>query len=534
MRITRKLFLLALCGVAGLMIVALTGWHAVRSQAETLHLLNTKSMPGLHLMHSVRSDQQQIAIALFRQLNTQEPEAREAISKNIEALLDSLQKNFSAYEPSIRTPKGRELYDAERTALKEYVEMVNLYLTNLRTTGEVRNMSGPMGAKRAELAKLLDQHLALILATSTQEANDAEARGVRNNLISMLVVLAAILGVGALSFSITRSVQRSLQDIREAVTGIENRLDFTIRAKINGHDEIAETSHALNRLLDKLSQSFSTIIGHTRHIASSSVEMTGSAEQVARAAGQQSDAAASMAAGIEELTVSINHVSNRASEARDLSRASGKLAGEGASVIRETIHDINAIANSVNQVAGRINELEAHSDKIASIVSVIKEVAEQTNLLALNAAIEAARAGEQGRGFAVVADEVRKLAERTSGSTVEIATMIGAIRSVSADAASEMKKAVAQVEDGVSRADKADSAMLRIGESSAQNTEMVEEITNSITEQGAASNSIASHVEKIAQMAEESSAAAGNSADVAHRLDALAKEMHAILAQYRV
>ncbi|SFN37308.1 methyl-accepting chemotaxis protein [Formivibrio citricus] len=534
MRITQKLFLLAASAIVALIVVVLTGWHSVSSQAETLQILNTQTMPGLHLMHSLRSDQQQIALALFRQLNTPDPEAREAISKNIDALLVSLRKNFKDYEASIRTPKGRELYDAERKVLDGYVDMVESYLRAIRSTGEAKNMSGPMGAKRAELAKLLDQHLALIISGSAEEAAAAKANATRNNLVSITIALAAILGVGVLSFSITRGVQRSLQDIRDAVTGIENNLDFTIRAKINGRDEIAETSHTLNRLLAKLGQSFSSIIGHNKDIAGSSVDMTHSAEQVACAATQQSDAAASMAAGIEELTVSINHVNARAAEARELSRASGRLASEGAVVIRETINDINAISRSVNQIAGRINELEKHSDKIASIVSVIKEVAEQTNLLALNAAIEAARAGEQGRGFAVVADEVRKLAERTSHSTIEIADMIAAIRNVSSEAAGEMKNAVAQVEDGVQRANKADSAIRRIGESSLQSTSMVEEIANSITEQSEASNNIAVNVEKIAQMAEESSSAAANSAAVAHRLNSLAEETQGILAQYRV
>ena len=133
MRVTQKLFLLAASAMVALVVVALTGWHSVRSQADTLHLLNTRSMPGLHLMHSLRSDQQQIAIALFRQLNTPEPEAREAISKSIEALLVSLGKNFTDYEASIRTPKGRELYEAERTILNDYLEMVETYLKTIRS-----------------------------------------------------------------------------------------------------------------------------------------------------------------------------------------------------------------------------------------------------------------------------------------------------------------------------------------------------------------------------------------------------------------
>jgi methyl-accepting chemotaxis protein len=198
------------------------------------------------------------------------------------------------------------------------------------------------------------------------------------------------------------------------------------------------------------------------------------------------------------------------------------------------VADIQAIADTVNAAADLIRGLEQHSQEISNVVSVIKEVADQTNLLALNAAIEAARAGEQGRGFAVVADEVRKLAERTSSSTQEIANTIVTMRNSAGDAVASIETVVEKVNQGVITAQEANNAIRQIGESSRAAVAMVEEITSAIREQGSATNNIAIQVEKIAQMSEESSAAAGHSADAAKDLDRLATGMQQIVSTYKL
>jgi methyl-accepting chemotaxis protein len=210
------------------------------------------------------------------------------------------------------------------------------------------------------------------------------------------------------------------------------------------------------------------------------------------------------------------------------------LATDGESVVVKTVTDINAIAQSVNASAELIDQLEMQSQRISAVISVIKEVADQTNLLALNAAIEAARAGEQGRGFAVVADEVRKLAERTGRSTKEITETVQIMRNGTQAASASMRNAVDQVNASVVRASGAGDTIRSIGKGSRETVAMVSEISDAIQEQSSASNSVAQSVERIAQMAEQSTAAAHQNAETAHRLNSLAQEMRGITDQYKL
>lgn len=241
-----------------------------------------------------------------------------------------------------------------------------------------------------------------------------------------------------------------------------------------------------------------------------------------------------MAATVEELTVSINHVSDNADEAHAISTDSGRQSLDGSNVIQSTLASMQLIAETVQASATQIGELGEHSEQISSIVNVIKDIAEQTNLLALNAAIEAARAGEQGRGFAVVADEVRLLAQRTANSTQEITGMIKKIQTGTRNAVTNMDAGVEQVKQGVDLANQAGEAIVNIRDASSNVVSVVNMISLALREQTAASQDVARNVERIAQMSQQNSQAVEETSETAQALQVLAKSLEAQVGQFRL
>lgn len=536
MKISKKLLIMGCCSVAALLALGGLGFYLTETLGGALSYTTKNVLPSLETIYRLKTNQQQVAMNVYRHILADEPKEFDEAEKGIAVAQKAMRDEFVRYEPLISSARDKELYEAEKSTAEEYFRLLPSLLEKSRGLDKeaAQTQAAAMAAVRMKLANVIDEHIGETETQSRSMEVHAVKAANRGRMLTLAITLFASIVVGTVSFVVVRGINRSLSEIQGAIERIEGQLDFTVQAEVIGKDEISDVSSALNRLLAKLRSSLSSVTMSSAKLSEAAAQLALASDQVASASAHQSDAASGMAASVEEMTVSITHVSDRSNEAQTLSADSGKLAEEGKRVISQTVEDINQIAASVSEAAECIRQLEARSEQISSVVSVIKEVADQTNLLALNAAIEAARAGEQGRGFAVVADEVRKLAERTAGSTTEIAEMINAVKSVSKTAVDSMTHAEGLVKSGVERAGNASDAIQKIEAGSKQAVMMVEEIASAIREQSQASNTIASNVEGIAQMAEESSAAAKNSSEAAHNVDELAKEVRQVVGAYRV
>jgi methyl-accepting chemotaxis protein len=291
---------------------------------------------------------------------------------------------------------------------------------------------------------------------------------------------------------------------------------------------------ALDDMVKSLRDLMSQLTANANQLVSNAEQIKHASAEVSKAADHQTDATSSMAAAIEQLTVSSNHISDSARDTEADSRNAMALSAEGAQRVGQATMAIQKIATTVTDASGRIRALEERAKQVSSIANVIKDIAGQTNLLALNAAIEAARAGEQGRGFAVVADEVRKLAERTSSATTEIEQMILGIQSDTVGAVEAMSAALPEVEHGVQLASHASESLRGIEEGAGRTLDRIGEVASATREQSVASTSIAQRVEEIAQMVEETTITIRGTADAADHLEHIAQELKQQVGRFKL
>lgn len=348
-----------------------------------------------------------------------------------------------------------------------------------------------------------------------------------------LVICLILLIVGAVAWSMARAILLQIGGEPAAALSAMGKVaagDLTVslgsarRNSLLG--ELGNLVQSLRTMIAEIAQGASQVAGSARQITDTSAE-------VAQAAEAATEATQAMAAAMEELTVSITHVSGNADETQRHASTAADLANQGERSVETVADNIATVAGTVANAAEKVRTLSANTQEVARIASVIKDIAGQTNLLALNAAIEAARAGEQGRGFAVVADEVRVLAERTEKATVEISGVVERIQNETVITAKAMDAALPEAETARSTASLTTELLHRIAEGSRSAQELVRDVAASTREQSEASNALAQQVERIANQVEHTGQSMNISAHAAQSLLETAQSLKAATERFR-
>ena len=363
--------------------------------------------------------------------------------------------------------------------------------------------------------------------------NDLSASLNSLRYLLLLVGCAAVVVWPIVAFVVIRNFTRPLNGAVSAARSIAE-YDLSKPIPVGGRDEVGRLLDQLAIMRNNLQEGAALIRQNTRMLDGAAVRLAEASRGVSQSTLAQSESSSNMAASVEELSVSIDQMAEHAREADSVARSAGELSLGGGKVIRDAADEIGNIAEAVNASASAFKDLDNYAQEISSIVAVIREIAEQTNLLALNAAIEAARAGEQGRGFAVVADEVRKLAERTANSTKQITGMIEKVQTGSSRAATEVSHSVAKVSVGVELANQAGRSIADIQSSSERVVAEVQQISLTIMEQASAAREIARNVENVAQMTEQSASVSSQTSSVADEVAGLSRELKRLAEQFRI
>lgn len=363
--------------------------------------------------------------------------------------------------------------------------------------------------------------------------------------VSMMAEIADQISVGDVNQSIEYESKdevgvlagsfRNLVDYMKTLAGAAERIaDNDLTVDIEPKSESDVLGNSFKTMTTNLRQMIRQLADNAKELVSAATEIASASEEMSRGANDQADQVGQVSTAIEEMTATIVESSKNAGEASDVARGASDTANSGNSVVAQTIQGLSKITESARNTGQIIGELATASDKIGEIIGVIDDIADQTNLLALNAAIEAARAGEQGRGFAVVADEVRKLAERTGKATGEITDMIKGIQKDSNSAVEAMNEAGELVSDGQDMANQAGDALNEILGMTQKVMDMIQMIATASEEQSTAAEQISKNIEQVSSITKETATGAEQSAAAAEELNRQAEGLREMVSKFTV
>ncbi|MFH1660532.1 MAG: methyl-accepting chemotaxis protein [Pseudomonadota bacterium] len=536
MTLSKRLLILLSTSIISLILVAGLGLIQMQRVYSAANFSNENIVPSILVLDETLLRFSQVRVRVYRHVLNTDPKAMAEIDASIETGIKDTEHALNEYDKLIYDAEDKRLLDENKRTFASYRESLKpiLELSRQNQNEEARQKLAAASDVAKHFNEALEAHMHFNAELGKKSAETGLAAKDLATWSSFAIGLVAILIVGGLGLQIRSSLTTRLHEANRLAESIASG-DLSSRnaPQSISDDEPGMLIKSMEKMRQDLARTVGAIAASSDELAASAAQLSITAQQVSASTQSQSSSTSASAAAVEELTVSIDHVGSSADDASEEARAAGDLAITSGKGVETATLQINRVAESVDETAKQIQTLSEHVKQIGNITTVIRDVADQTNLLALNAAIEAARAGEQGRGFAVVADEVRKLAERTTLSVQEISTVISTIQSSVSGAVTSMQANCHLVTDVVHASQAASSSMDGIRNATEMVRNAITGISEAMREQRSASTELSRNVETIAQMSEENSAAVASVASTATALVAVSDRLKTAVGNFR-